>query len=337
MGIGSYVVQRLLLLVPVLFGLTLLTFALTTIVPGDPARLAAGPQASDEMVQEIRDEFGLDDPVPVQYANYIKGLFTGDWGRSVLSRRPVLTDLRAFWPATLELVLASMTIAAVMGIPLGIVSAVKHDRWPDHGSRIYALIGVSLPAFWLALLLQWFVALRFGVLPIGGRIDSIVGAPEHITGMYVLDSLLTMNFEALWSSLLHLALPALTLSTGALATITRMTRSSMLEVMGQDYVRTARAKGLSERVVLTRHALRNAMMPTITMMGLSLGWLMGGSVLVETIFDWPGIGLYAVNSAMTLDFLPIMGISLVYGVLFSLINLAVDVLYGLIDPRIRYA
>lgn len=337
MSVGSYVLRRLLLLVPVIFGLTLLTFALTNIVPGDPALLAAGPQATDQMVEEIRQEFGLDDPLPVQYANYVKGLFTGDWGRSVLSRRPVTEDLRAFWPATLELVLASMTIAAVIGIPLGVVSAVKHDRWPDHASRVYALIGVSLPSFWLALLLQWFVALKFGVLPIGGRIDSLVGPPEHVTGMYVVDSLLALDFEALRSSLLHLFLPALTLSSGALATITRMTRSSMLEVLGQDYVRTARAKGASERIVLTRHALRNAIMPTVTMMGLSLGWLMGGSVLVETIFDWPGIGLYAVNSALTLDFMPIMGIALVYGIVFSLINLSVDVLYGFIDPRIRYA
>lgn len=337
MSVGSYVLRRLLLLIPVLFGLTLLTFTLTNVVPGDPARLAAGPQASEEMVEDIRREFGLDDPLPEQYLNYITGVFSGDWGRSVLSRRPVTTDLRAYWPATVELVLAAMTLAALIGIPLGVISAVKHDRWPDHASRVYALIGVSLPSFWLALLLQWFVALRFGVLPIGGRIDSMVGAPDHVTGLYVVDSLLARDFEALRSALLHLFLPALTLSSGALATITRMTRSSMLEVLGQDYVRTARAKGLGERIVLIRHALRNAIMPTITMMGLSLGWLMGGSVLVETIFDWPGIGLYAVNSALTLDFMPIMGIALVYGVVFSLINLSVDVLYGFIDPRIRYA
>jgi peptide/nickel transport system permease protein len=325
------------MLIPVIFGLTLLTFTLTNIVPGDPALLAAGPQANPEMVEQIREEFGLDDPLPVQYANYITGLFEGDWGRSILSRRPVTEDLKVYWPATLELVLAAMTIAIIIGVPLGIIAAVKHDQWPDHASRIYALMGVSIPAFWLALLLQWFVALQFDIFPVGGRTDVQVGAPEHVTGMYILDSLLTLNWEALRESLLHIALPAFTLSMGALATITRMTRSSMLEVLGQDYIRTARAKGLAERRVLVRHALRNASMPTLTMIGLSLGWLMGGSVLVETIFDWPGIGLYAVDSALTLDFMPIMGIALIYGIVFSLINLTVDVLYGFVDPRIRFS
>ena len=336
MSLWQYILQRLLLFVPVLFGLSLLTFSLTTIVPGDPALLAAGPQANEEMVEQIRDEFGLNDPIPVRYVNYMTGIFQGDWGRSILSRRPVTVDLKAFWPATLELVLAAMTIAVVVGVPLGMISAVKHDRWPDHASRIYALAGVSLPAFWLALLFQWFVALQFGWLPIGGRIDITVGAPEHTTGMYVVDSILSGDWTALRSSLRHLILPATTLSMASLATVTRMTRSSMLEVLGQDYIRTARAKGLRERSVLVRHALRNAFMPTLTMIGLSLGWLMGGSVLVETIFDWPGIGLYAVKSALTLDFLPIMGIALVYGVVFSIINLTVDVLYAFVDPRIRY-
>ncbi len=193
------------------------------------------------------------------------------------------------------------------------------------------------PGFWLALLLQWFVALQFGWLPIGGRIETTISAPEQITGLYTIDSLLRGNFDAFRSVVTHLFLPAFTLSMGPLATVTRMTRSSMLEVLGQDYIRTARAKGLRERVVLSRHALRNAFMPTLTMIGLSLGWLMGGSVLVETIFDWPGLGLYAVKSALTLDFMPIMGIALIYGVVFSLINLLVDVLYAFVDPRIRYS
>jgi peptide/nickel transport system permease protein len=334
---GQYILRRLALIVPVIFGLTLLTFTLTHIVPGDPALLAAGPQATQEMVDQIREEFGMDDPLPVQYVDYLKGLVTGDWGKSILSRRPVISDLRVYWPATFELVLAAMAIAVFLGLPLGVISAVKHDRWPDHASRVYSLMGVSVPSFWLALLFQWFVALQFGWLPIGGRIEATVGAPEQITGLYTIDSLLTGNFEALRSSLRHLFLPAFTLSMGPLATVTRMTRSSMLEVLGQDYIRTARAKGLKERSVLFRHALRNAFMPTLTMIGLSLGWLMGGSVLVETIFDWPGLGLYAVKSALTLDFMPIMGIALVYGIVFSLINLLVDVLYAFVDPRIRYS
>lgn len=337
MNTGTYILRRLVMIVPVIIGLTMLTFVITHLVPGDPALLAAGPQATQEMVDQIREEFGMDKPLPVQYVNYVKGLVTGDWGTSVLSRRPVTKDLRVFWPATLELVLAAMTFAVILGIPLGVISAVRHDSWADHSSRIFSLMGVSLPSFWLALLLQWFVALRFGWLPIGGRLDTTMAAPDHITGLYVIDGLFTGNFGAMGNALKHLLLPAFTLSMSPLATITRMTRSSMLEVLGQDYIRTARAKGLRERAVLFRHALRNAIMPTLTMIGLSLGWLMGGSVLVETIFDWPGIGLYAVKSALTLDFMPIMGIALIYGVVFAVINVAVDLLYALIDPRIHHS
>lgn len=336
MNVGTYILRRLALLVPVLLGLTILTFTLTNVVPGDPARLAAGPQATPEMVERVREEFGLDDPIYVQYFRYMRGVLTGDWGPSVLSRRPVASDLKVYWPATVELVIASLVIAVIAGIPLGVISAVKQDRWQDHTSRIVALIGVSLPSFWMALLLQWFVALRFGIVPISGRISHQVGAPDHVTGMYILDSILTGNLASIQSATLHIILPALCLSTGALATITRMTRSSLLEVLGHDYIRTARAKGLSERPVLMRHALRNAIMPTVTMLGLSFGFLLGGSVLIETIFDWPGIGLYAVNSALALDFMPIMGIAIVYGIVFSLVNLGVDILYGFIDPRIRY-
>lgn len=336
MNTGAYILRRLVMIVPVIVGLSILTFVITHLVPGDPALLAAGPQATQEMVDQIREEFGMDKPIPVQYVNYVKGLMTGNWGKSVLSRHPVTKDLRVFWPATLELVLAAMTIAIVFGIPLGVISAVKHDSWADHTSRVYSLMGVSLPSFWLALLLQWFVALRFGWLPIGGRLDATMVAPDHITGLYVIDGFLTGNLSAVINALKHLLLPAFALSMSPLATITRMTRSSMLEVLGQDYIRTARAKGLRERSVLFRHALRNAFMPTLTMIGLSFGWLMGGSVLIETIFDWPGIGLYAVNSALTLDFMPIMGIALIYGVVFSLINMVIDIMYAFIDPRIRY-
>jgi peptide/nickel transport system permease protein len=336
MNAGTYILKRLVLVVPVLFGLTILTFTLSHVVPGDPALLAAGPQATNAMVQQIRQEFYLDKPFPVQYAYYLHGLVTGDWGRSILSRRPVTTDLKIFWPATLELVVAAMFIAIVIGIPLGLLAAVKHDQWPDQLSRAISLIGVSLPAFWLALLLQWFVAHKLGFFPIGSRIDTRIGPPQHVTGLFTVDSLVTGNFTAFKSALLHLVLPALTLAMSPLATITRMTRSSMLEVLSQDYIRTARAKGLAQRAVLVRHALRNAFLPTLTMIGLSFGWLMGGSVLVETIFDWPGIGLYAVNSALTLDFMPIMGIAFVYGAVFCIINLFVDILYAFVDPRIRF-
>ena len=337
MNLARYTLRRLLLIIPVLLGVSLLTFTLSHVVPGDPARLAAGPQATAEMYEQIRREFGLDDPLPVQYWTYLTNLVRGDWGDSILSRRPVSQDLRVYWPATLELVIVAMLIATAIGVPLGVLSAVRADRAIDQASRLVALVGVSMPAFWLALLLQLLFGLRLDWLPVSGRLDTMVSAPGHITGLYLVDSLLAGDWQLFRNALVHILLPAVTLSFPALATITRFTRASLLEVLGNDYVRTARAKGLHERGVIVGHALRNAFIPTLTMIGLSFGWSMGGSVLVETVFDWPGIGLYATNSALTLDFMPIMGIALLYGVVFSLINILVDVTYGLLDPRVSHA
>jgi len=337
MSLAGYVARRVLLIIPTLLGVSLLTFALSRIVPGDPARLAAGAQATPEMYEQIRTEFGLDQPLPLQYWHYLTGLITGDWGRSILSRRPVVDDLRVFWPATLELVTAAMLIAVLVGVPLGILAAVRADRPADQVSRVVALLGVSLPAFWLAILFQLLFGLRLGWFPIAGRLGTLADAPTQITGLYIVDSLLTGNWVTLRDSLRQLFLPAVTLSFPAMATIMRFTRATLLEVMGQDYVRTARAKGSTERRVVVRHALRNAMIPTITMIGLSFGWSMGGSVLVETVFDWPGIGLYATKSALTLDFMPIMGIALLYRLVFSVINILVDLTYGALDPRVSRA
>ncbi len=337
MNLVRYTLRRLLLIIPVLLGVSLLTFTLSHVVPGDPARLAAGPQATAEMYEQIRREFGLDDPLPVQYWTYLTNLVRGDWGDSILSRRPVSQDLRVYWPATLELVVVAMLFATAIGVLLGVLSAVRADRAIDQASRLVALVGVSMPAFWLALLLQLLFGLRLDWLPISGRLDTMVSAPGHVTGLYLVDSLLVGDWQLFRNALVHILLPAVTLSFPALATITRFTRASLLEVLGNDYVRTARAKGLHERGVVVGHALRNAFIPTLTMIGLSFGWSMGGSVLVETVFDWPGIGLYATKSALTLDFMPIMGIALLYGVVFSLINILVDVTYGLLDPRVSHA
>ncbi len=337
MNLARYTLRRLLLIIPVLLGVSLLTFTFSHVVPGDPARLAAGPQATAEMYEQIRREFGLDDPLPVQYWTYLTNLVRGDWGDSILSRRPVSQDLRVYWPATLELVVVAMLFATAIGVPLGVLSAVRADRAIDQASRLVALVGVSMPAFWLALLLQLLFGLRLDWLPISGRLDTMVSAPGHVTGLYLVDSLLVGDWQLFRNALVHILLPAVTLSFPALATITRFTRASLLEVLGNDYVRTARAKGLHERGVVVGHALRNAFIPTLTMIGLSFGWSMGGSVLVETVFDWPGIGLYATKSALTLDFMPIMGIALLYGVVFSLINILVDVTYGLLDPRVSHA
>jgi peptide/nickel transport system permease protein len=335
MNLALFTLRRLVLLIPTLIGVSLLTFALSRIVPGDPARLAAGAQATPEMYAQIRKEFGLDQPIPVQYWDYVTGIVQGDWGKSILSRRPVLEDLGTFWPATLELVIVAMVIATVIGVPLGVISAVKADQMSDHLARVVSLLGVSVPAFWLAVLLQLFFALRLGWLPANGRLDPLTAAPPHLTGLYLVDSAVAGQWTTFGAALRQIVLPAVTLSFPALATIARFTRTSLLEVLNQDYVRTARAKGVVERRVVTRHGLRNALIPLVTMIGLSFGWSMGGSVLVETVFDWPGIGLYATKSALTLDFMPIMGIALLYGFVFSLINIAVDLTYGLLDPRIR--
>ncbi|HEU5434076.1 MAG TPA: ABC transporter permease [Thermomicrobiales bacterium] len=335
MNLAFFIVRRLLLLIPTLLGVSLLTFALSRVVPGDPARLAAGAQATPEMYAQIRQEFGLDKPIPLQYWDYVTGIVQGDWGKSILSRRPVLDDLGTYWPATLELVVAAMIIATVIGVPLGVISAVKADRMGDHLARVVSLLGVSVPAFWLAVLLQLFFALRLGWLPANGRLDPLTAAPPHLTGLYLIDSAVAGQWSTFGAALRQIILPAVTLSFPALATIARFARTSLLEVLNQDYVRTARAKGVAERRVVTRHGLRNALIPLVTMIGLSFGWSMGGSVLVETVFDWPGIGLYATKSALTLDFMPIMGIALLYGFVFSLINIAVDLTYGLLDPRIR--
>ncbi len=331
----GYLLRRLLLVIPTLIGVSILTFILSRVVPGDPARLAAGAQATPEMYAQIRQEFGLDDPLPVQYWNYVTGIVQGDWGKSILSRRPVLDDLRVYWPATFELVVVAMTIAVIIGVPLGVLAAMRADRPADQISRIVALLGVSLPAFWLAILFQLFFALRLGWFPVSGRIAG--DPPATITGLYLLDSLLQGQWSTFVAAFRQILLPAITLSFPAMATIMRFTRASLLEVMGHDYVRTARAKGAKERSVILRHALRNALIPTVTMIGLSFGWAMGGSVLVETVFDWPGIGLYATKSALTLDFMPIMGIALLYGFVFSMINILVDVTYGALDPRVSRA
>jgi peptide/nickel transport system permease protein len=334
MSLGAYILRRVALIVPTLFGVSLLTFFLSRVVPGDPARLAAGAQATPEMYAQIRQEFGLDLPLPVQYWNYLTGIVQGDWGRSILSRHSVVDDLRVYWPATLELVLFAMLIAVAIGVPLGILAAVRADQPADQMSRVVALLGVSLPAFWLAILFQLLFAWRLGWLPASGRLATMSDPPPMVTGLYTLDSLLAGQWTTLGEALRQILLPAVTLSFPAMATIMRFTRATLLEVLGQDYVRTARAKGAAERSVVLGHALRNALIPTITMIGLSFGWSMGGSVLVETVFDWPGIGLYATKSALTLDFMPIMGIALLYGFVFSLINLAVDVTYGALDPRV---
>jgi peptide/nickel transport system permease protein len=331
-----YVVQRLFWTAFLVAGITLLTFAMTNVIPADPARAAAGLEAREEQVQEMRRRMGLDRPLHVQYFGYMTSLVHGDWGIAGRSQRPVLDEIKDHLPATLELVAASMALAVALGIPKGILAAIFRGSLLDRVLQTLAVAGTALPAFWLALLLQLLFFLYFRLLPAGGRFTIIGTPPESVTRLYVVDALLAGNLPALKTALLHLVLPAVTLSLGLLANLTRITRKSVLNVLARDFVRTARAKGLGGRAVIFRHVLKNAAIPIITIAGLQTGYLFSSSVLVEVVFSWPGLGLYAVEAIGFLDFKAIMGATLVIAFIFVLINLVVDLSYALVDPRIRY-
>jgi peptide/nickel transport system permease protein len=335
--VTRFVLRRLLLTVPVLFGLTILVFAIARLLPGDPVALAAGPNATPAEIADYAREFGLDRPVAVQYWRYLTGLLGGDLGVSIFTRRPVIEDLRAYLPATLELVFAAMLLAVLIGVPAGLAAAVWRDRWPDTVSRVMALGAISMPRFFLGLLLQLGFAMWLGWLPLGGRFPITEDPPATITGFLTIDSLAAGNLAAFATACSHLLLPAVAMSLSPLATIMRMMRASTLEVLTQDYVTTARALGLSERLVLLKYVARNAFSATLTVIGLYFGWLLGGTVLVETVFDWPGLGLYATKAVVTQDFMPVIGVTLTIGVLFVLVNLLVDILYGVVTPRVRAA
>ncbi|MFO8061214.1 MAG: ABC transporter permease, partial [Bacillota bacterium] len=284
-------------------------------------------------------DLGLDQPLYRQYITYLGSLLSGDWGRSLRTRRPVSEDVRRFLAASLELVIISTAVALAVGIPLGITSAVKKDSWIDHVTRLVAISGVSMPIFWLGLLMQLVFARGLGILPLSGRISSqtlIMYPVTSYTGLYTVDTLLSGNLSTFLEAIRHLVLPALTLGYASLALFARMTRSSMVEVLSQDYIRTVRAMGFSERVIHYRYALKNALIPVLTVAGLSFGYLIAGTFLVEVIFDWPGLGLYVVNAIMAVDYPAVMGVTMISAIAYVLINLAVDLGQGLLDPRTRY-
>lgn len=332
----NYIIRRAILIIPTLLGVTLFTFVVSHMVPGDPARLMAGLFASDEIVQRMREQLKLNEPIYVQYIEYIRRLVQGDFGTSILTKRPVLSDLLGYFPATFELTMTAMIISIGGGILLGMISAVKRDSPVDHFTRLVSLGGVSVPSFYLGILLQLAFFVYLGWLPGSGRIDPFVASPPRITGLYIVDSLLTGNWPALVSSIKHLILPATTLALGTLAVVARTVRSSMLEVLSQDYIKTAKAQGISEREINYRYALRNALIPVVSLSGLMVGALLTGTVWIETIFSWPGMGRYVVKSIFALDFPAIMGFTVLTGIIFVIANLIVDLLYGFIDPRIRY-
>lgn len=319
-----------------MIGLITITFVLMNVIPSNPVRLAIGPQASMETEARVRRQFGLDRPIWEQYVLYYERMLRGDLGRSLVTRRPVVDDLQRRIPASVELAIAGMFIGVALGLALGVLSAVHRDKLIDHASRVAAISGVSIPAFFLSLLAQLILGSALALFPITGRISFEVDPPTAVTGLYLLDSLLTGNLDALRSAAHHLILPAFTLSIPILALTARLTRSGMLDVLSQDYVMNARAAaGLPERIAIYKYALKNALIATVSQIGLGFGALLNGSVLVETVFDWPGLGLYTVTAAINQDIQPIVGATIVTGFMFVIINILTDLTYRILDPRIE--
>jgi peptide/nickel transport system permease protein len=317
-----------------LIGVSIVVFCMVRAIPGDPAQIMLGQTASPSQIQEIRNSMGLDEPLPVQYLIFVKDAVRGDLGDSIVTGRPVTSELLVRFPATLELTAFAMIIAILVGVPVGVISAVRQYSLLDKVASVTALTGISMPIFWLAMILIVIFGVNLELLPFPGRLGPTT-AITSITGLVLVDSLLTLNFAGFWDGLLHLIMPAIALGTIPMAVIMRMTRSSMLEVMGEDYVRTARAKGVVPWRVVFKHSLRNAMLPTITVIGLLAGLLMGGSIITETIFSWPGVGQITYESVGRRDYAMIQGVVLYGAALFVLINLLVDVLYAVLDPRVR--
>ncbi len=334
----KFILKRLVYLVLMLFGMATLVFILTKMIPGDPAmaNLSQRALSDPEIVAAFKAKHGLDKPIIVQYGLYILNLLQLDLGTSIRTNTPVLTELNRCFPATFELALFAIIIAAVLGIFFGVISAIKRNSVIDQIVRVISVTGVSIPSFWFALLMLYFFYYKLHIMPGPGRLSSIFSAPPKITGMYVLDSLLEGEPAKALDAFRHLILPGLVLAAFTMGLITRTTRSNLLDVMGTDYIRTARAKGVSQRKLITHHALGNALIPVLTVIGLGLGNLLGGMVLVETIFNWPGVGQFAYQSVMTTDYPSIIGVSLLIALNYLVINTIVDILYGIIDPRVRY-
>jgi peptide/nickel transport system permease protein len=329
-------VDRLLTAVPAVIGVVLVSFLLTRVLPGDPAAYFAGPAATPQAIEEVRKQLGLDKPLPAQFARYVGDLARGDLGSSLTTGQPVLADLKARLPASAELTLFGLLISLSVAIPLGIAAAVRQGSAVDHACRIVATAGVSLPVFFTGLILVtvFYFALGWSPAPLG-RLDVFYSAPPTLTGFYLLDSLIARDAETFRAALAQILLPGITLAIFALAPIARMTRASMLAVLSSEFVRTARASGLSTRIVIMTYAFRNAMLPVITTLGMVFSFLLGANVLVEKVFAWPGIGSYAVEALIASDFAPVQGFVLVMAVLYVALNLVIDLAYGVIDPRVR--
>ena len=333
----KFVVRRLLLLIPILLGLSILVFVWIRALPGSPADALLGERATAQQRAAIERQYGLNEPIHEQYFRYFEQTFIDrDFGTSVTSRRAITDEFRERLPATIELAVGAMLFSIIFGIPLGFLAAKKYGGWLDHTSLVASLIGISIPVFFLAIILKYIFAVKLGWLPSVGRSDVLIAA-EHPTNFYILDSILTLNWEAFVDAIEHLILPAIALGTIPLAVITRITRASVLDVQNEDYVRTARAKGVSPSGVDRRHILRNALLPISTIIGLQTGLLLSGAVLTETVFAWPGLGTWLVDAIAARNYPVLQGGILFIAIIFVLVNLVVDVSYAFINPRIRYS
>jgi peptide/nickel transport system permease protein len=335
--LARYLLRRLGVSALLIVGVTLVTFVLTNLVPGDPVAANLGQRAAENpaTVAAYRAHYGLDRPLPVQYATYLGNLLQGDLGESQQTHRPVLTDLQSAVPATLEIAIGAIVLSVLIGVGFGVVAAVRRGQLADSALRLVSLVGISVPTFWLALVAFYVFSFQLDLAPGSGRLAPATTPPPHVTGLYTVDALLAGEWETFGDALAHLMLPTLVLTLYTVGLLTRFTRSAVLEVLEQDYVRSARAKGLPGRTVLFRYVLRAAMVPILTVVGLAFGALLSGTVLVEEIFAWPGLGSYAYQAASHLDLPAVMGVGLFVGLIYLAINLVVDLLYGAIDPRVR--
>ncbi|MEW6546927.1 MAG: ABC transporter permease [Bacillota bacterium] len=331
----SYILRRLIAIIPVLLGISVVVFLIMHLIPGDPVLVMLGEKASPQRAEELRRELGLYDPLYIQYGRFLARAVQGDLGRSIRTQEKVTREIAVRFPATLELTICALLLAVTAGVLLGVIAAVRQYSVWDNLSMVLAVAGVSMPVFWLGLMLIFLFGVALGWLPLSGRLSVDVHLTS-ITGLHLLDAILTRNSTAFWDALAHLVLPSVALGAIQMAIIARMTRSSMLEVIRQDYIRTARSKGLAERVVIYKHALKNALIPVVTVVGLTVGRLLGGAVLTETIFSWPGLGKFAVDAIYSRDYPQVQGVVLLIATGFVLVNLLVDVIYVFLDPRIRY-
>lgn len=330
-----YIIRRVLTIIPVMLGVSLLVFGFLRLIPGDPAQVMLGERATPESIAQVREQLGLSRPIYEQYFIFVGNALRGDLGRSVLRGEPVTQEIIRRFPATIELALCAILIALIVGIPAGIISAVRRGSLWDAGSMLLALTGVSMPIFWLGLMLVLLFSVTLHLLPTGGRIEAASNFTP-ITNLLLLDSILKADVGMFVQTLRHLALPAIALGSIPMAIIARMTRSSMLEVLSQDYIRTAQAKGLKERAVIINHALRNAWLPVITVVGLQVGRLLSGAILTETVFSWPGIGRWLIDAIYARDYPIVQGVTLFIALVFVGVNLLVDVLYAWVDPRVKF-